>query len=81
MKTVSKEKYHRDAKFDDPIVRCTECQAIVHRGVIAETGGCDKCGNRRVRNVLTLSVEEMDELKKKNVDPVFLALFEESGDE
>jgi hypothetical protein len=73
-------KYHRDGDFEDPIVRCTECQAIVHRDYLTKNGACQVCGNRRVRNVLTLSGEEMQNLKDKNIDPDFLVLFEGSED-
>ncbi len=69
-------KYHRDGSFDDPIVRCTECQEVVYRTYLAKEGACSKCGNRRFRNVLKLNDEEMKDLKDKKIDPEFLALFE-----
>jgi Zn finger protein HypA/HybF involved in hydrogenase expression len=68
-------KYHRDGPFEDPVVRCTECQSIVYREELTKIGQCPKCGNRRVRNVTTLHDGEMKELKDKKVDPDFLALF------
>ena len=70
------EKYDRDAPFEDPVVRCTECSELLLREVIHKLGMCSKCGNKRMRNVLVLSVEEMQELKDKNIDPEFLKLFE-----
>jgi hypothetical protein len=73
-------KYHRDGPFDDPIVRCTECQSIIYRDTLGKMGMCSKCGNRRVRNVLSLNPEEMQAAKDRKIDPQFLALFEESED-
>lgn len=62
--------------FPDPIVRCDSCQAIVYRKHLHKLGCCPECGNRRVRNVLTLKPKEMKRLKKDGVDPEFLSLFE-----
>ena len=72
---MEKPNYDKDGPFGDPIVRCTECQKIVYRDTIKVMGMCS-CGNRRVRNVLTLSEDEMADLKEKGIDPEFLALFE-----
>ena len=80
MKNQPQPKYHRDAPFDDPIVRCTECQTLAYRGHLTKEGMCSKCGNRRFRNVMTLNAEEMKELVSKKVDPDFLALFAGSED-
>lgn len=62
--------------FPDPVVRCDSCHVIVHRQHIHRVGCCPECGNRRFRNVLTLKEQEMEDLKKTNIDPEFLALFE-----
>jgi hypothetical protein len=69
-------KYDRDGSFNDPIVRCCDCQAIISRETIRDAGCCPQCGNRRVRNVLAMNEEEMDKLKENNIDPEFIALFE-----
>ena len=74
MKTY--KKYDLDGPFDDPIVRCCDCQMIILREQIQKHYGCPKCGNKRVRNVLNMTEDEMADLKKKGIDPVFLALFE-----
>jgi len=63
-------------KFNDPIVRCSDCQTLIFRGELQQIGCCPKCGNRRVKNVLVCSEAEMADLMSKNVDPDFLALFE-----
>jgi len=77
---MGKPNYDKDGPFGDPIVRCCDCSKIVYRTQVQKFGQCPKCGNRRVRNVSTLSEEEMAELKKKDVDPEFLALFEGVSD-
>lgn len=70
------EKYDTDGPFEDPVVRCCDCSKLIFRGSIKKFGSCPHCGNRRVRNVLAMTGEEMEMLKKKDIDPVFLALFE-----
>ena len=75
------EKYSKEAPFEDPIVRCCECNKIVIKLKLKEQGMCPYCGNRRVRNVLTMSDEEMTKLKDQGVDTAFIALFEGVEDE
>jgi predicted RNA-binding Zn-ribbon protein involved in translation (DUF1610 family) len=70
------EKYSKDGEFTDPIVRCTECQGIIFREKLQTIGMCPKCGNRRVRNVLTMNEKELAFVKEKGIDPDFLKLFE-----
>ena len=70
------KKYDTEGPFDDPIVRCCDCSKIVTRVAIKKFGSCPHCGNRRVRNVLAMTEEEMNKLKDQGVDPVFIALFE-----
>ena len=62
--------------FTDPVVRCTECQRMITREEIAQSGCCPKCGNRRVRNVLVMSPEEKALCQEKGFND-FLKLFEE----
>lgn len=71
-----KLNYEKDGQFDDPVVRCCDCKMVIHRNTVKTLGMCPSCGNRRVRNVLTLSEKEMEDLKEKGVDPEFLGLFE-----
>ncbi|MAH47227.1 hypothetical protein CMI37_15490 [Candidatus Pacearchaeota archaeon] len=66
--------------FADPIVRCDSCQALVRRGTIHKLGCCDKCGNRRMRNVLIIKENEMQICKDWDLDADFLALFEETDE-
>jgi predicted nucleic acid-binding Zn-ribbon protein len=74
------QKYSKDGEFTDPIVRCCECSNIIVRKNIGKFGGCPKCGNRRVRNVLNMTDEEMDSLRNKGIDEEFLSLFEGVSD-
>jgi rRNA maturation endonuclease Nob1 len=65
-----------DKGFNDPVVRCTECQEMIDRKTLQEHGSCPKCGNRRMRNVLTMDTAERDWLRV-NGHEEFLKLFEE----
>ena len=69
------EKYRSDGPFEDPVVRCCECSSLVYREQIQQNGMC-ACGNRRVRNLLSLNDVEMEKLKERGVDPDFIKLFE-----
>ena len=73
------DKYDKDNKSDfaDPIVRCDGCQKILTRADIQKHGCCKYCGARKIRNILILSKEEMEDMKQVGVDPHFLALFGE----
>jgi predicted RNA-binding Zn-ribbon protein involved in translation (DUF1610 family) len=42
----------------DPLLRCDSCQAIVKLDTLHQLGVCPKCGNKRIRSVTILSVEE-----------------------
>lgn len=75
-------------EFNDPILRCDQCSKITHRAFLSKYGGCNHCGNKRVRNVLGMSATEYHELRRGvlkigiehpyQIDPDFLALFEET---
>jgi len=73
-------KYGKEDGFNDPVVRCTECSKMFSREKLRDAGMCPACGNKRVRNCLTLSEDEMKQLKDNNIDPDFLALFEGKED-
>ena len=70
-------KYGRDAKvFSDPVVRCDSCTKLILTEAIHTLGKCPHCGNRRIRNVLLFTEPELAWMKKHEVDPEFLAIFE-----
>jgi hypothetical protein len=81
--TIDTGPYSKDGPFDDPVVRCEGCKGIVKLEVLHNKGAC-VCGNRRVRNLTTLTEDEMEKCKKWKIDPVFLSLFapvdEETGE-
>jgi predicted RNA-binding Zn-ribbon protein involved in translation (DUF1610 family) len=77
----SYQKYGKDAPFEDPVVRCDSCQAMIFREKLKELGRCPKCGRKKVRNCDVFSEEEFALMKEKGVDPQFLALFEGIDDE
>jgi predicted nucleic acid-binding Zn-ribbon protein len=71
--------------FHDPIVRCDQCNKLTHKKYIRVNGGCAHCGNKRFRSVQGLDETEIKGLqdgtldigvKKYDIDPDFLALFE-----
>lgn len=70
------QRYSNDGEFTDPIVRCCECSNLITREKIGKFGGCPKCGNKRVRNVLNMTDVEINDLRQRGVDEEFLALFE-----
>ena len=72
---MSLSKYDKSAPFSDPVVRCDSCHRIIVRQHIHVMGSCPYCGNRKVRNVLTMTGEEMEQLKAWHIDPEFIALF------
>ena len=67
-------KYHKDREFMDPVVRCDSCSKIIRTTTLAELGMC-KCGNRRVRNLMTFDQGEYKQMQRWDIDPDFLAQF------
>lgn len=73
--------------FIDPILRCDQCAKISHRKFISKYGGCYHCGNKRLRNIRTLTTEEYYGLKDETltigikkpykIDPEFFEIFEQ----
>jgi hypothetical protein len=70
-------KYHQDEPFNDPIVVCDSCAEIQLTATVKDRGRCEKCGNRKFRNVQVVSESMVDKIKTMNLDPEFIALFEE----
>ena len=63
------------ASFREPVVRCDSCAKIVLVADIEKYGLCDKCGNRRFRNVNSFNDEELLQMIKIGVPEDFLLLF------
>ena len=57
-------KYGKDGPFCEPIVRCDSCARLVFLVDLKKHGACIHCGNIRVRNTRTLTVEEKDQVVK-----------------
>jgi hypothetical protein len=74
-------KYHQDAPFTDPIIRCNNCGNLDMTEKWKKRGHCKKCGNRRCRNVLNMGEEDRAKAVAWGVDPDFLALFEAVSDD
>jgi predicted RNA-binding Zn-ribbon protein involved in translation (DUF1610 family) len=74
------QKYSKDGPFNDPVVRCDACQAMLFVAELHQHGMCGNCGNTRVRNVRTMSGEEMTQAKAwveaGKLDGDWLKLFE-----
>jgi len=69
------KKYSKEGPFEDPIMRCDSCQALIKRDSIQHLGMCSECGNKRFRNVLILTEEEQGKLVGMGIDPEWLNLF------
>ena len=81
------EKYY-GREFNDPILRCDDCQALINRNQLRKFGCCNKCGNRKLKNVQLIKQEEMWALRNHTyfkdgfeVPGDFLELFEGVPDE
>jgi hypothetical protein len=46
-----------------PVIRCDSCHALVRRSTIHAVGACDKCGNRRMRNLTVFNEEEKKQME------------------
>lgn len=63
----------------DPVLRCDSCQALIKLETIHKLGSCDKCGNKRVRNVNVFNDEERKQIEAWGFTE-FLKEFEENAD-
>jgi len=79
---IATERYHRDGKFSEPLVRCDSCVKLILMKDVTKNGMC-ACGNTRVRNVRSLRVDDdVDEIQQVRdwiedgrVDPAWLDLW------
>ena len=73
-------KPNDDKEFDDPVLRCDSCQALVKRKSLHRSGACPKCGNKRVRALDVFNKEEEAQIKEWGFHD-FLKEFEVAPDE
>lgn len=76
------EKYSADGPFQEPLVRCDSCVKLILVPTLHKKGMCPHCGNTRMRNIRTLSEEEMTQvhkfIKDGEVDQEWVDLFKVS---
>ncbi len=60
---AASEKYSHDGEFIDPLVRCDSCAQLIFVKQLTKRGMCE-CGNTRVRNVRSLTEDELNTAKK-----------------
>lgn len=60
----------------DPVLRCDSCNKLVKLETLNKLGRCDKCGNRRVKNVTIYNLEEKKQMEDWGFSE-FLKKFEE----
>jgi len=53
-----------DDEFTDPVLRCDSCQALVRRTTLHKLGSCDKCGNKRMRNLTVFNEDEKAQMEE-----------------
>ena len=53
-----------DDSFTDPVLRCDSCQKLVKRTTLHKFGSCNKCGNKRVRNLTVFNDEEKSQMEE-----------------
>ena len=69
-----------DEGLADPVVRCDSCQALLKRTTLHKHGSCNKCGNRRIRNITVFDEDEKKQMEEWGFAE-FVAEFGEVADE
>ena len=67
------DKYDPKGSFCDPVVRCFRCHTVLRTEQLLRLGVCSKCGGRKVSNVTILNEEELEQIKKWDLDPEYIA--------
>lgn len=57
-------RQHDMEAFSDPVLRCDSCQALVKRTTLHKLGCCDKCGNKRMKNLTVFNEDEKAEMEE-----------------
>jgi uncharacterized CHY-type Zn-finger protein len=76
----AQKKYDKDGPFNDPVVRCYECDRLILTAKVKQVGKCPFCGTTKVKEVRTFNLREY--LKMRfwwRVDAAWLALFSGKG--
>jgi hypothetical protein len=75
-------KYDPKGSFNEPVLRCFRCHALIQAKRIVTDGACLKCGSKKVANLGNSAVTEAEfnQMKEWGVDPDFLAEFQEVPD-
>ena len=61
---MSRPRYYEDlGRAHDDLVRCKDCRSLVTFAVVKKLGACNKCGNKRFNEIITLSVREWLKIK------------------
>ena len=68
-------KYSDDGAFNDPVVRCYECNKIVKLETVKTIGRCEHCGARKIKKMHNMNGDELNQMVEWGIDPDFLALF------
>lgn len=75
------QKYSVDGPFNEPVVRCDSCARVVLTATLKELGMCPHCSNTRVRNVRTMTDDDIARVKNwvdhGLIDSEWLNLFKE----
>ena len=78
---IAVDRYSHDGEFSEPLVRCDSCAKLIFSKQLTKRGMCE-CGNTRVRNVRSLTGEELETAKKwvkqGKLDKVWIDLWVES---
>ncbi len=49
-------------EFTDPVLRCDSCNVLVRRTTLHTLGSCDKCGNKRFKDVTVFDEVEQAQM-------------------
>lgn len=58
------KEYKETKSGIDPVLRCDSCNKLVTHEMLKKIGSCDKCGNKRVRNVTVFNDEEKAQIEQ-----------------
>ena len=78
---IATDRYSHDGEFVEPLVRCDSCAKLIFLQQLTKRGMCE-CGNTRVRNVRSLTEDELETarewVEQGKLDKVWIDLWVES---